>query len=79
MARRTGDFEKETAGIVRRARELVRCEFREDDWQAFLRTAVDNQPAKSVAEELGKSVASVYLAKSRILKRLREELDGLLD
>ena len=74
-----GDFEKETAAIVRRACELVRSEFREDDWQAFLRTAIDKQPAKSVAEELGKSVASVYLAKSRILKRLREELDGLLD
>jgi DNA-directed RNA polymerase specialized sigma24 family protein len=32
-----------------------------------------------VAAELGISVGSVYVAKSRVLQRLREELSGLLD
>ena len=40
---------------------------------------VRDRPAADVAAELGISVNSVYLAKSRVLRRLREELAGLLD
>jgi RNA polymerase sigma-70 factor (ECF subfamily) len=41
-------------------------------WEAFHRTAVLGQPGQLVAEELGLSVAAVYLAKSRVLARLRQ-------
>jgi RNA polymerase sigma-70 factor (ECF subfamily) len=41
-------------------------------WQAFWRTAVDGQPGKQVATDLGLSVAAVYLARSRIVARLKD-------
>ena len=41
-------------------------------WQAFWRTAVDGQPGKQVAADLGLTVAAVYHARSRVLARLKE-------
>jgi RNA polymerase sigma factor (sigma-70 family) len=41
-------------------------------WQAFWRTAVDAAPGEKVAAETGLSPAAVYLAKSRVLAKLRE-------
>ena len=60
-----------------RAVELVRGEFEERTWQAFLRVTVDGRPTKDVAEELGVTPSAVRLAKSRVLRRLREEMEGL--
>jgi RNA polymerase sigma-70 factor (ECF subfamily) len=50
----------------------VRRDVTEATWQAFWRTAVDGQPGKRVAADLGLSVAAVYLARSRVLARLKE-------
>jgi RNA polymerase sigma-70 factor (ECF subfamily) len=47
--------------------------------QAFLRHALEGEPAARVAEELGLSLNSVVLAKSRVLKRLRQEVAGLVE
>ena len=47
--------------------------------QAFVRHALEGQPAARVAEELGLSLHSVVLAKSRVLKRLRQEAAGLVE
>jgi len=63
--------------LSRRALELVRAEFENRTWEAFLRTAVDGQPPAGVAEDLGMSVTAVYKAKSRVLRRLRQELAEL--
>jgi RNA polymerase sigma-70 factor (ECF subfamily) len=41
-------------------------------WQAFWRTAMDGQPGKQVAADLGLSVTAVYSARSRVLARLKE-------
>ena len=41
-------------------------------WQAFWRTFMDGLPSKQVAADLGLSVAAVYLARSRVLARLKE-------
>jgi RNA polymerase sigma factor (sigma-70 family) len=43
-------------------------------WQAFRRTAVDGAPGEKVAAETGLSPAAVYLAKSRVLAKLRDAL-----
>ena len=43
------------------------------------RQVQDGQPAAEVAEELGISVNAVLIAKSRVLKRLREKAAGLVD
>ena len=48
-------------------------------WQAFQRYVVDGQPPAQVALELGVSLNSVLLAKSRVLKRLRAELGWLVE
>jgi RNA polymerase sigma-70 factor (ECF subfamily) len=64
--------------LPRRALELIRAEFENRTWEAFWRTAVDGRRPADVAEELGMSVMAVYKAKSRVLRRLRQELGDLL-
>ena len=67
------------AGICRRALEFVREDFAVRTWTAFWRTAIDEQTAPDVAEELGMSPAAVRKAKSRVQGRLRTELAELVD
>src|SRR5262249_5607479 len=52
----------------------VRHEFKETTWQAFWRVAVEDHAAKDVAEALALTVGAVYIAKSRVLRRLKEEI-----
>lgn len=56
------------------AADQIRPEFQESTWQAFWKTAVENREGKAVASELGLSVGAVYIAKSRVLTRLREKI-----
>ena len=60
--------------LIRRALETVRAEFEETTWKAFWMTTVEGKQASVVAELLGISVASVYQAKSRVLRRLRQRV-----
>ena len=57
--------------------EQIRSEFKENTWQAFLRTTVNNEPGEVVARALGLSVGAVYIAKSRVLARVRECVNGV--
>jgi RNA polymerase sigma-70 factor (ECF subfamily) len=57
----------------------VRPAFRAPTWQAFWRTAVDGRDAAAVARELGLSVGAVYIARSRVLARIKEQLRPLQD
>ena len=59
--------------------EQVRLEFENRTWDAFYRTVVDGQSPAQVAAELGMTIQAVYKAKSRVLRRLRQELDGLTE
>jgi RNA polymerase sigma-70 factor (ECF subfamily) len=65
--------------LVGRALELIRPEFSETAWRAFRAHVVAGCSAAEVAAELGVRIGTVYAAKSRVLTRLRRELDGLLD
>ena len=65
--------------IVNRALDLLKTEFMESTWQACWLQVMDDQKATAVAEQLNMPINAVYLAKSRILARLRQELEGLLD
>jgi RNA polymerase sigma factor (sigma-70 family) len=56
------------------AAERARGEVQDTTWQAFWRTAVEGQSAQQVAEVLGQRVAAVYLAKSRVMARIKEHL-----
>jgi RNA polymerase sigma-70 factor (ECF subfamily) len=64
--------------VFRRALELIEPEFKPATWQAFRRLALDNAAAAVVAAELGLTVNAVFIAKSRVLRRLREEVDGFV-
>ena len=65
--------------LVGQALTIMRSEFQSATWQAFLETSMEDSPAAEVASRLGLSVAAVYAAKSRVLRRLRQELTGLTD
>jgi RNA polymerase sigma-70 factor (ECF subfamily) len=65
--------------VMARLLELIACEFNPATWQAFERHVLDEEPAYDVATALGVSVNVVLLAKSRVLRRLRQEAQGLLD
>ena len=60
--------------LFRWATEQIRPDFQAKTWQAFWWTAVEQKSAATVATELGISVGSVYVAKSRVVARLREKL-----
>ncbi len=55
----------------------VHNEFADATWQAFWKTGVENRPIEEVARELGVSVGAVYIARSRVLARLRERVQQL--
>jgi len=64
--------------VTARLLELVRAEFDETHYQAFRRTALDEQPIGEVAEALGVTANVVYIARSRVLARLRAISRGLM-
>jgi len=77
----TADSEEsaQMSALFHRAVKLLRDEFEQRTWQAFWRTAVDDQPAAAVAAELGMTANAVRMAKSRVLHRLRSELGDLVE
>lgn len=75
LARR---MESEYQGdLIEQANALVRPRVAKNTWRAYEMTAIANQPASKVADELGMKVSEVYVAKSRIIKRIREAVAEL--
>ena len=72
--------EAEYRGFVcKRALEVMQSEFPARQWQACWQLVVDGRRGREIAKDLGISESAVYVAKCRIMKRLREELAGLFD
>lgn len=71
-----GEYQRQ---IFHWATERIRGEFRETSWQAFWLTTVEQRDGKEVAERLGLSIGAVYVAKSRVLARLRQEIQTVED
>ncbi len=67
-----------TSALMQRAIALVRPELQEATWQAFWRTVVEGEPTAEVARELDMTSQAVRQARYRVLKRLRDELEGEL-
>ena len=65
--------------LVGRALDLMQADFQAPTWKACWAQVVEGKAAPAVARELGLSLAAVYAAKSRVLRRLRQELNGMLD
>lgn len=60
------------ASLLQVAMERIQADFEPANWQAFVGVWIELQSADMVANRLGITVDKVYVAKSRILKRLRE-------
>ncbi len=58
---------------------LAEPNFTAETWTAFTRVAIDGERADTVAAELGISLNAVFIAKSRVLSRLRQEAAGIVD
>jgi RNA polymerase sigma factor (sigma-70 family) len=68
------EFKRE---LFARAAATVRGQFREASWQAFWRTSVEGEEAACAARALGISVGAVYIARSRVMARLRQEVEQM--
>lgn len=70
---------EEHVWLVGRALGVMKSDFDEKTWRACWEFVVSGKPAEEVAAELGMTRNAVFLAKYRVLRRLREEFAGLLD
>ena len=65
--------------LLHLAMHRIRPNFQRDTWRAFELSWLEDRPAEEVAQALSCEVKFVYVAKSRILKRLREEVCHLAE
>ncbi len=65
--------------VCRRALDVMKTDFEPTTWKACWEFVAMGRPAADVARELGISTNAVYVAKCRVISRLRQTLDGLLD
>jgi RNA polymerase sigma-70 factor (ECF subfamily) len=76
----TAEFDAEyRRRVFQWAAGLVRGEFAPSTWQAFRLTAIDGRTPADAADELGLSVGAVYVARSRVLARLKARIRQLGD
>lgn len=74
-----GDEAEYRQYLMQRALRLMQADFAPATWKACWELVVNSRSAGTVAAELGLTVAGVYAAKYRVIHRLRQELDGLID
>lgn len=65
--------------VVRRLLEWIQSEFEPTTWRAFQMVVLEGYSAGAAAAELGISANAARIAKSRVLARLRQESEGLID
>lgn len=65
--------------LLRQLLALAEPHFAPNTWKAFCRVALDGSKPDVVAEELGISLNAVVIAKCRVLSRLRQESEGLIE
>jgi len=65
--------------VLRCLLDLIELEFEPPTVRAFRRVALEGATSAEAARELGLTVGAVYVARSRVLRRLRDEAHGLLD
>lgn len=64
--------------VIRRLLAAIQPDFEESTWEVFRLLVLEDRPAAEVAQRTGLKLNAIYVAKSRVLKRLREEVDGLV-
>src|SRR5207249_3180206 len=68
--------EEHDSMVLGRALNLIQHEFAEPTWRAFMKTAVDGLTPRQAARELGITANAARIAKCRVLRRLRQEIEG---
>lgn len=68
------DYQRSMAA---QAMERVKGEFSKATWAAFVQTALEGRPPAEAAASVGLSVGAVYVAKSRVISRLRQEIERM--
>ena len=68
----------EVSGLYQRALRLVQHQVEDRTWTAFWKATVESRATAEVAAELGITPNAVRLAKSHVLRRLREEMGELI-
>jgi RNA polymerase sigma factor (sigma-70 family) len=63
--------------MAAQAMERVKGEFQAATWDSFIQTAVEGRTPAQVASRVGLSVGAVYVAKSRVIARLRQEIERM--
>jgi RNA polymerase sigma-70 factor (ECF subfamily) len=75
----TDDQEQtEVSQLYHRALDQLRGDFEERTWQAFCRTVIDGRSPVTLTQELGMTANAIRQAKSRVLRRLKEEVGDLI-
>jgi RNA polymerase sigma-70 factor (ECF subfamily) len=67
------------AHVLRHLLVRIEPDFEPATFKAFQRQVFDGATAAEVARELGVSIGAAYCAKSRVLRRLRQEAAGAID
>ena len=65
--------------VLRELLRIVKPSFQPNTWTAFRMTALEGRPPAEAAGKLGISVNAVVIAKSRVIKRLRRESEGVVE
>jgi RNA polymerase sigma factor (sigma-70 family) len=68
------EYQRRVASL---AMDRIQHEFQETTWRAFRLTAVEGVAAAEAAQQLGLSAGAVYVAKSRVLARLKDEVEAI--
>ena len=68
------EYQRRLAAI---AMERIKNEFQPNTWRAFQLVAVDGLPVAEVARQVAMSAGAIYVAKSRVLARLKDEVEQL--
>ena len=63
--------------VFSQAAERVRHSVQPLTWLAFEMSVLQNQPVEQVARTLNISAGNIYAARSRVMKRLKEAVQGL--
>jgi RNA polymerase sigma-70 factor (ECF subfamily) len=65
--------------LIRRLLGVVQSDFQPQTWEVFRLLVLEDRPAVEVARLCGMELNAVYVAKSRVLARLRQELGGMVE
>ena len=69
--------DEQTTALVQRAMSQVQADFELRTWQVFTRSVIDQTATLVVADEFGITQAAVRQIRSRVLRRIRQQLGDL--